>query len=216
MGTTPTTWTRIWRTLVVVVLAVGVASATTVLEWGFMVTLVLTMAFIGGTYGALWGEAFPDTRHPVLNGIVAGPLCSLGMIGVIHLLGAYGGMLLLGVALSCPWVLGPLLTSLGKALGHRRDESGPRLASPDPRGADFTQHLADLPASALARAWADTERDLRTTHSTRRWMVLAEARGLILDEVERRDPDAFAAWLATAPGAGTFPRLHDRPSPAAD
>jgi hypothetical protein len=212
MGTTPTTWTRIWRTLVVVVLAVGVASATTVLEWGFMVTLVLTMAFIGGTYGALWGEAFPDTRHPVLNGIVAGPLCSLGMIGVLHLLGAYGGLLLLALAVSSPWVLGPLL----KTLGRRSDERRPRVVSPDLRGADFTQHLADLPASALARAWADTDRDLRTTHSTRRWMVLAEARGLILDEVERRDPDAFAAWLTTAPGAGTFPRLHDRPSPAAD
>ena len=60
MGTTPTTWTRIWRTLVVAVLAVGVASATTVLEWGSLVTLVLTMAFIGGTYGALWAEAFPE------------------------------------------------------------------------------------------------------------------------------------------------------------
>ena len=212
MGTRPTTWTRIWRILVVVVLSVGVAAATTVLEWGFMVTLVLTMAFIGGTYGALWGEAFPDTRHPVVNGIVAGPLCSLGMIGVIHLLGAYGGLLLLGLAVTSPWVIGPVLTTLG----HRRDERRPRVVPPDPRATDFTQHLADLPASALARAWADTECDLRTTHSTRRWMVLSEARGLILDEVERRDPDAFAAWLATAPGAGTFPQLHDRPSPAAD
>ena len=212
MGTTSTTWTRTWRTLVVIVLALGVASATTVLEWGFLVTLVLTMAFIGGTYGALWGEAFPDTPHPVVNGIVAGPLCSLGMIGVIHLLGAYGGLLLLGLAVSSPWVLGPLV----KTLGRRRDEHRPRVAPPDPRATDFTQHLADLPASALARAWADTDRDLRTTHSIRRWMVLAEARGLILDEVERRDPDAFAAWLATAPGAGTFPHLHDRPSPAAD
>ena len=212
MGTTPTTWTRTWRTLAVVVLAVGVASAMTVLEWGFLVTLVLTMAFIGGTYGALWGEAFPDTRHPVTNGIVAGPLCSLGMIGVIHLLGAYGGLVLLGLAVSSPWVLGPVL----QTLGHRRDERRARVVPPDPRATDFTQHLADLPASALARAWADTERDLRTTHSTRRRMVLAEARGLILDEVERRDPDAFASWLATAPGAGTFPRLHDRPSPAAD
>lgn len=211
MGTTPTIWTRTWRTLVVVVLAVGVASATTVLEWGFMVTLVLTMAFIGGTYGALWGEAFPDTRHPVLNGIVAGPLCSLGMIGVIHLLGGYGGLLLLFVAVTSPWVVGPTLSSLRR----RRGEREPRVVTPDPRGLDFREHLAALPATALARAWADTERDLRTTHSTRRWLVLAEARGLILDEVERRDPEAFAAWLATAPCATTFPDLHDRPSSAA-
>ena len=212
MGTTPTIWTRLWRTVVVIVLAIGVASATTVLEWGFMVTLVVTMAFIGGTYGALWGEAFPDTRHPVVSGIVAGPLCSLGMIGVIHLLGAYGGLLLLVIAVTSPWVVGPLV----RTLGRRREEHRPRVIAPDPRGADFRLQLADLPASALARAWADTDRDLRQTHSTRRWLVLAEARGLILDEVERRDPEAFAAWLATAPGAGTFPSLHDRPSTAAD
>jgi hypothetical protein len=212
MGTRPTTWTRIWRILVVVVLSVGVAAAPTLLEWGFMVTLVLTMAFIGGTYGALWGEAFPDTRRPVLHGIVAGPLCSLGMIGVIHLLDAFGGLLLLGVAVTSPWVIEPLV----RTLGRRREERRPQVISADARGSDFRLQLADLPASALARAWADTDRDLRTTHSTRRWLVLAEARGLILDEVERRDPDAFAAWLATAPGAGTFPHLHDRPSSAAE
>ena len=126
------------------------------------------------------------------------------MIGVIHLLGAYGGLVLLVPRRVVPVVLGPVL----KTLGHRRDEHRPRVVPPDPRATDFTQHLADLPASALARAWADTDRDLRTTHSTRRWMVLAEARRLILDEVERRDPERLRRVAGhPAPGAG-------RPAPA--
>lgn len=59
--------------------------------------------------------------------------------------------------------------------------------------------------AALARAWSESRTAGEPSEPARR-AELAAIRGMLLDEVERRDPAAFSAWLARgAPDAPPVP-----------
>jgi hypothetical protein len=57
----------------------------------------------------------------------------------------------------------------------------------------------------LCRDWCASHRALVTTYSGRKFLRIVEERGSCLDELERRNPAGFAAWLASGPTAADNP-----------
>jgi hypothetical protein len=63
--------------------------------------------------------------------------------------------------------------------------------------------LRDLDDQALCLAWRNTEVALRASRAAAHRLRLARLREAILDELQRRSPEGFDAWLARsalAPG----------------
>ena len=106
-------------------------------------------------------------------------------------------------------VLAVLLTGtspalLGLAGTGLRSRRRTRLAGP-PEG---------LARSDLLRRWRWTTTEIRNPSTpTARRMVLVEERRRLLDELEQRDPAAFAAWIPTAVPAGRPRGPDDRELP---
>lgn len=120
-------------------------------------------------------------------------------------------LVLSGTALLLGGGMAVLLVALGGAgfgvarwLRGRRTEAGPvpvtgighPVALGMPTG---TPVGAGLPTSALADEWVRTGRALRgpLEPATRQGLVVR--RSQLLDELERRDPEGFARWLAAGP-----------------
>lgn len=60
----------------------------------------------------------------------------------------------------------------------------------------------------LSRAWRASCRDLETATSRRRIMRIVEERSEYLDELERRNPAAFSAWLSSSAAPDHSPLSH--------
>lgn len=73
--------------------------------------------------------------------------------------------------------------------------------------------VAASPTADLGQEWMRTTRALAGRLDARERASLVQRRQEVLDELERRDPDGFARWLAAAPGAGSDPSDYVRGGP---
>jgi hypothetical protein len=78
---------------------------------------------------------------------------------------------------------------------------GPQLP-PESTTRDLPVHLSTVD---LCRVWRSTHRYLQEARSPDETASCARLRQLLLDELERRHPDAVAAWLATGACAADGP-----------
>jgi hypothetical protein len=179
----------LWRTFIrcgwVLVLATSVGVALL----GAVVTPLMGMVVFAPCLGALVGGVVallePDVRreryaHPALvyaiaTGTMLVPFAN-GLVG----LGTAGGVILIGLL-----VLVPLLAA------DRMDATAGTAAVRDV-GA-LAELLPALRTSRLLDEWEATDDLLR---SRRHRAIAVEVRGLLLDELSRRDPEGVAAWLA--------------------
>jgi hypothetical protein len=81
------------------------------------------------------------------------------------------------------------------------------LANANPGFVPLHPYPEVLPATdeALCEAWCSSYRALRAAASRQRILRIVEERGGHLDEMERRNPEAFAAWLASGATASDNP-----------
>ena len=79
---------------------------------------------------------------------------------------------------------------------------GSLLVLPSVAGASS---LASWSERELGRAWQTTFTQLQRHHTAAATETLAQARGAYLDELQRRDPTGFAAWIAAGARAGSDP-----------
>jgi hypothetical protein len=83
---------------------------------------------------------------------------------------------------------------------------------PVPAPSDVRELWTSMSAADLCREWMNSFVAVKTAHSLDDRALATAVRGQLLDELERRDPVAFAAWLGHHPGAAVEPRWLEHPS----
>ncbi|WP_395659621.1 hypothetical protein [Nocardioides sp.] len=168
-----------WRTLVLLVAVVsGVVGIAGV---GWLATLGTSVAFacLGALFGFSWIEdPGKRPRAMVECGLWFG-VAGLLIIGLPPIVGAWSLPVLLAIGLTCPPLLDLGLSSYRKA----------HPVAP----ADEPGLLSDRD---LARRWRYTTEELQA-HDVPAPAVLrlVQERAVLLDELERRDPERFGEWL---------------------
>jgi hypothetical protein len=93
-----------------------------------------------------------------------------------------------------------------------RDAAARRVVDATPVGPGRDQ-LDLLDDATLCRTWRESFHRVRRAHSVRELEGVVEQRRRCLDELERRSPDGFAAWIASGaqPGGDPSPFLRKQP-----
>jgi hypothetical protein len=176
----------LWCAAAVPACGIGLAGGCVYLG-GFAAACLAGAGAALGATAVSWpaGTPSPPARRPLLAGAL-GAVLPLAVIGLLAELGPAALVLVLLLAAACE----PL----------RRRLPGLRPAAddvpPDP--------LPELATEELCRLWRGTSRQLARCGSAGERGRLAELRRACLDELERRDPQAYAGWTA-APRAAEDP-----------
>jgi hypothetical protein len=165
--------------------------------------------------------AHDSPTHTLRSTVEAGVFAAAGTVGA--LLVVSGSAALLGgpitVALIAVTVLAWLLRS------GRRSDHGARAARRARREQPQAAHLSVVPelpdegpvsglsTLALGREWLRTSAALASGLDAAARRAIVERREATLDELERRDPDGFARWLAMGPEPDSDPAAFVRGGP---
>jgi hypothetical protein len=127
---------------------------------------------------------------------------AVATLGLNTLLGNVGTVVMLTLAATCPVSIGLASRSL-RALPRaaewlRKDDEEERLLKQPGRSEDSD-------TAALLRGWRASSAALARNRNRTGWLAVAQQREAYLDELERRDPEHFAAWIATHPRADDDP-----------
>ena len=176
----------------------------------------------------------PDRRSTIEAAVQAAG-CAVGVLlvlaGIATLAGAVVAVLVGGAALAA-WLVRLVL---------RDRSSGPEAAAPPvpptrpasrclgcpdgrrpsrPHGVPPVGRLPapvwTLTTPALGQEWLSTTAALAGRLEPTARQSLVDRRGETLDELERRDPDGFARWLAVGPARGSDPSDYVRGGPVHD
>jgi hypothetical protein len=177
---------RIFRFVWAVSAAVTVISAVAfeVLSGGLlpMVALLLTMSAFGALFGFVLAEDPRDRWLWTRRAVVWSGLGAVATYGLMTTWGGMGAVVGGALALTSPVVLGAA-RSFFVSWSSRRT-SGPPEA---------------LATRDLHRRWECTTAEVLHPHtSVPRKAMLAEERRHLLDELQRRDPAGFDAWIVSA------------------
>jgi hypothetical protein len=180
---------------------------------------LVAVGVAGGVSAALAAGVVRES--PPVGGRKAGETACVAAAWTIGVL-----LVVSGVAAVAGGVVAALVTGAGVAAGlvlvvlrRQRDRSGgtaapravawPPPAPPAaPRATAGTRALppvAALPTSALGREWLRSTTALTTKLQPAARAAIVRRRQETLDELERRDPDGFARWLAGGPAPGSDP-----------
>lgn len=173
------------------VLLLGVLTALGLLTLGVAgsVSLAALTAGLCVLCASAWG-AGPDVRMPVRTadaavGLTIGLVALVGWLQLEGLRSVVAAALLPGLLLARPWTL-PLVLRQAASAHHRAD----RCVC----GRELADLLGRLPTDVLLSEWERSGRALSARPGTRAESDLVQLRSLILDELERRDGEGFAAW----------------------
>lgn len=177
-------YTGTWRVTVTTITAVSVVPALRSAGWTAVV-LVGILAPTGAAFAWCWYEN-RDGRRPVVVRTAIWSACGGTMtLGLPPLIGAWSLLVLTVLGLASPLVL----TSARRAVTAGRP-------APPAREPSWVEQLSDRD---LERRWRSTTRRVRSRGLAPATVVAVVAeRALLLDELERRDPDRFATWLVSA------------------
>lgn len=206
---------RLGWTVVAVVLAVagGVVGAFT-----SPATLLVAFTFFAVAAGtavlaATPTEARPDRARAYRRALVgAGIAGSAGaaVVGWTSLVGPAAFLVAVVVSATSPWVARSIRRWLGAIPtppDDRVDVVIRALACSSPGIIPYQHVPAPAPTTdeQLCDAWCASLEALTTTYSGAKFLRIVEQRGEYLDELERRNPGGFSAWLASGATAGDNP-----------
>jgi len=194
----------VWRCLAAAVGLFGLVAAGVL--WS--PSALLGLPLIGGWIAAvvLWcaregqDQAAGGRRSRLSRSVRDGFLLALTLValgGLCSFLGSAGLLIGILVGLTSPPVVGR-----GVALLER---FGWRSSAVDRPPKDDVERVGQLTTSELCTAWITTGQHLRAASSPAA-LPLVRLRQLYLDELERRDPVGFNAWLASSASASGDPR----------
>ena len=202
--TTPTTiLQRLGNTVALLTLGAGLA-----LGWGALgsdgFVLLGVLAFACGVWGRLLLHNSEDTgrslpRARMLAAGVAAPAVLISAIGFGNLAGFAGLVVLALVLLVSPVVHGPLLRR-----GRRTSDTWthPSVST------GIVQPLHTMSLEQLCDGWTASYVALASTRDPVLMERLSHLRQAYLDELERRFPTKFEAWLRTHAQPGADPQAH--------
>lgn len=205
----------IWRTAVGVLAAIGLVAALVLVSVGPVLATFAFVAFLSAAISVSFGLS---SDHPPAQVFRAAPRrAALGGGGAVAILGygvAAGAevlLLLLVVAGTAPpvvawlgWTSAPVAdkparTKPGRGKPARAKPVVLDVVLPELKSED---QLSQLSAAELCLAWRRSFTELRRVDH---WAATIDVRRAYLDELERRYPEQFAAWLASGPRAASDP-----------
>lgn len=176
------TYRGLWGTVTAVLLTAALAAAGLSIGWYAVLATVAGMSAVGAVTGFALVE---DPRGRPRAIAVLAFWCGAGgvfIVGLPPLFGPWSLLVLVAVGGLCP----------AAVLATTRDRRYRRPV----RTIDQLQRLSE---SDMERRWLRTSQDLRDRRSdTPAVLALVEERSILLDELERRDPQGFAALLVRA------------------
>jgi hypothetical protein len=163
----------------------------------------------------------PDRRAVIEAGVQASAW-TVGLLLVIAGAAALAGglvALLVATVAALTWLGTRVARARRGTASAARSTPVEVLRRPDAEGAAASGRRVGaspvplLPTPALGREWIRTTAALagRLTPSDRE--ALVRRREEVLDELERRDQEGFARWLADGPAPGSDPAAYVRPRP---
>ena len=223
-----TRWGRIWT--VVAALGVGLG----MLEWSAPTTVIALIATT--TVAAvvlmiltneLWAVAGAPRER--MHWLALALTIGAAVIATLALLTASPVLALLvtvlAVATCPPFVARLFRGSTGKARGAGSHEASAPSSSPSLAGTRETPEpgtplapaaLAALSDQQLCCLWRHTFWDLHDEETVDERLATVAVRQACLEELERRDPSAFAAWLSSGARASGGPERFLRPPAGSD
>ncbi|MGZ4470095.1 MAG: hypothetical protein ACXVXB_16545 [Nocardioidaceae bacterium] len=210
-GSTYQTW---WAVLATAVGTLGVLLACVARPTDQVLALAATGLALGGCAGSLYD--LPQDKITVRSMLVFGAFTGVGLVatlGVCAVLGSAGALLPLLLVVSSPWCIRTAhrgaAYAVQKLAARDATDSAPPPSAPAPVPAPPAQRPAvsaapeppvqDMDEAALLRAWRASSVAMARTGTREGRLRLAQRRQDYLDELEKRDPERFAAWLATRP-----------------
>ncbi|WP_432946016.1 hypothetical protein ACQPXM_07120 [Kribbella sp. CA-253562] len=193
----------VWRCFVAAVGLLGLVAAAMLWTTSSLIGLPLVGGFVAST--VLWcaredHDGTPAGRKTRFTRSVRdGYLVALGVVavgGLCSLLGVAGLLVAMLLGLASPPVLRRIV-ALAKRLGWG--------SSPVDEPKEDTDRVRQLTTAELCSAWILSGQQLRAASSSGA-LPLVRLRQLYLDELERRDPVGFNAWLASTASAAGDPR----------
>lgn len=128
----------------------------------------------------------------------AGSVAALSVVGTVS--GSLLLWLLLGAALSSPSVRGAVRAARARLTMSVDDDTNQISVEGTTR--DILERLTSV---ELCQAWRSTHRRLQLAPSAAELAAYAGLREMLLEELERRHPQALATWLAQGGDAGEAP-----------
>ncbi|MFC9690541.1 hypothetical protein ACFTSF_18475 [Kribbella sp. NPDC056951] len=206
-------YTRIWRTAVGALAGIGVLSALMLVAPGPALATFLLAAFMVGAISVSFGlscERPPDQvfRAAPRWALLAG-VSGLAILGYGVAAGSEVLLLLLLIAGTSPpvvawfgWIPQTPTPKAPKKL-KRVVVEPVDLAVPELElELEPADQLSEMSATELCLAWRRSFTELqRPDH----WSATIDVRRAYLDELERRYPEEFAAWMASGPRAASDP-----------
>ncbi len=184
----------VWAWVATVVGTLGVLSAYALRPTDQFVAVAVTGLSLGACAGCLFDlrNETVTFRSMAVFGLAgsAALMALLGLGSVFGALAVVAGVLLLVLA---PWCLSLVARLLTGRMGSDKSEV-PREKQPAAK-----VPAQDLDDATLLRAWRASSQALSWIGSQKEWLSLAKRRQEYLNELEKRDPRGFAAWLATNP-----------------
>jgi hypothetical protein len=160
-------------------------------------------AFGGATASFLERGPVPVDRAAGIRVLMHGLLTAvafLSVVGLFQLAGDLAMVVYLALAATSPPAI-QLLARLADRLPAPRTTP---LPAPR-RQLRSTRRLSAMSDAELCRAWCASHHQLERSLTARQRVALAQLRGRYLDELSRRNGQAFEAWLSSGPEARSDP-----------
>lgn len=203
----------VWTCIAVCVTLLGLVCAPLVMTVAGMVATFVLTTLVAGAFAMSLTDTWGGWR-PVRLGLTTAFAVVAGL-GFMTVLGPAGAALLLLLAASAPPVVDRIAAwGRGELGGPREKFAGPTAvwrgtASQGEHSTAMTWSAerslfgatwmdgppSEMDAACLCTAWRESYRSLQQPLSTGSRKVLVQRRQELLDELERRNPAQFAAWL---------------------
>jgi hypothetical protein len=180
---------RVWRALCGALVVLGVVVGVVVLPaaaWilsGFLAVVLAALLAIGA-------DADTGIRQPPAHAAAWGAAAGGGLVALLAF------AVLLGTGVFIPVIV--VCVTAPPAVGWYAALAGIRRTG--------RKEIARAGTTELCRQWLDSYDVLRNAGSDQQRLRIVTDRQRYLDELERRDPEGFQAWLASAAGPATDPR----------
>jgi hypothetical protein len=181
---------RAWAGVAAVTLFVSGLATLRVLGPTLSLLVLGSVAGLGAVYGLALCPVLPRVRRsPVLTGSVVGAGVTVTSIGIAQAPGASG----LGAVLVLLAASPPVASRIMAAVAGGPAPDQPPIPDTGTRSG-FEVFLRVLDRDELQAAWDETGVALRQAPNAEAASQLVAVRQLYLDEIERRDPEAFTLW----------------------
>lgn len=204
-----------WRLVWAVIVFSGASVSTTVLPAPALIVLVLLGSAAGLLTLTLNGRRSNTDRAQPLDTLLSaaasraarGACCLLAVVGLSAFIGSFTMLLATLSVITSPWFLSSLtgtsaITSREPAVRGEKTETS-RIAD---AAMDPLNSIQTLSYEGLCRMWRSTYLPVKVADDPGSLEELSTLRRACLDELERRDPTAFHAWLDSRPLATGTPK----------